>query len=186
MANILLSPPKSRLHWLQLYILYRQSFPRAERKPFRIILKKYRSGSTDIWCILENGRFLGFAATMNSPQMVMLDYLAISPTHRSRGVGSAALKDLMERYADRAFLLEIESPYEPGPDQLLRQKRKQFYINCGMEPLHIMAEVFGVKMELLGKNCSITFDGYRNFYRDFYRPQAAEHILPAEYPVARQ
>lgn len=182
MPNITLAPPKKILHWLQLYVLYRRSFPRAERKPFLTILKKYRAGSTDVWCILEETQFLGFAATMNSPTLVMLDYLAVLKQHRSRGIGSVALKKLMMRYADRAFLLEIESPYEPGSDQILRKKRKQFYVNFGMEPLQIMAEVFGVKMELLGKNCSIDFEQYRNFYHDFYKPWAAKHILPAEYP----
>lgn len=182
MPNITLEPPKNLLHWIQLYILYRRSFPRAERKPFLTILKKYRVEATDIWCILCEGRFLGFAATMNSPQMVMLDYLAILTSHRSQGIGSAALKELMSRYSDRAFLLEIESPFEPGPDRHIRQKRKQFYVNCGMEPLHIMAEVFGIKMELLGKNCAIDFQQYQNFYRDFYKPWATKHILPAEYP----
>lgn len=182
MQNIILAPPEQLSHWLQLYILYRKTFPPAERKPFSAILKKYRAGSTDIWCILEENRFLGFASTMNSPQMVMLDYLAVRKQHRSCGIGSIALRQLMQHYADRAFLLEIENPYEPGPDQLLRQRRKQFYVNCGMEPLRIMAEVYGVQMELLGKNCSITFETYRNFYRDFYKPQAAKYILPAEHP----
>ena len=186
MPNIILSPPKCPLHWLRLYVLYRRSFPRAERKPFFTILKKYHAGMTDIWCILESGRFLGFAATMNSPDLVMLDYLAVLKQHRGQGIGSVALKDLMQRYADRAFLLEIESPYEPGSDQLLHQKRKRFYVNCGMEPLYIMAEVFGVTMELLGKNCSITFNEYRDFYRDFYKPWAAKHILPVDYPESEQ
>lgn len=182
MPNIILAPPEKLSHWLQLYVLYRRSFPRAERKPLLTILKKYRAGMTDIWCILEENRFLGFAATMNSPDLVMLDYLAVLKQYRGQGIGSVALKDLMQRYADHAFLLEIESPYEPGPDQLLRQKRKQFYVNCGIEPLQIMAEVFGVKMELLGKNCRIDFQQYRNFYRDFYKPWAVRHILPADYP----
>ena len=182
MSNIILAPPEKLSHWLQLYVLYRRSFPRAERKPFLTILKKYQAGMTDIWCILEKQHFLGFAATMNSPDLVMLDYLAVLKKHRSHGIGSVALKNLMQRYADRAFLLEIESPYEPGHDQLLRQKRKRFYVNCGMEPLQIMAEVFGVKMELLGKNCCIDFQQYQNFYRDFYKPWAAKHILPADYP----
>ena len=182
MEPITLSPPAGPGRWLQLYLLYRRSFPRSERKPFRIIMKKYRAGMTDIWCIERDGCFLGFAATMNSPRLVMLDYLAISKKHRGRGIGTAAMQQLTERYGDRGFLLEIESPFEPGPDQMLRQKRKQFYVNCGMEPLGILAEVFGVKMELLGKNCRLTFEDYRNFYRDFYRPQAAKHILPAQYP----
>lgn len=186
MPPIRLTPPFRPSHWVQLYILYRTTFPRSERKPFLTILKKYRAGMTDIWCILEENRFLGFATTMNSPDLVMLDYLAVLKKYRSQGIGSIALKELMQRYCSCAFLLEIESPYEPGPDQLLRQKRKKFYVNCGMEPLSIMAEVFGVRMELLGKNCSIDFEQYRNFYRDFYKPWAAKHILPVQYPESGQ
>lgn len=186
MQSITLTPPSSLSCWLKLYILYRTSFPRAERKPFLTILKKYRSGNTDIFCICRNGQFLGFASTMNSPDLIMLDYLVIRKSHRGEGIGTAALTKIMEKYSGIAFLLEIESTFEPGPDQELREKRKRFYVNCGLEPLHIMADVFGVKMELLGKNCQIDFEQYRNFYRDFYKPWAAKHILPAEYPESRQ
>ena len=186
MEPIILSPPARLREWVQLYMLYRASFPPAERKPFSTILKKYHAGSTDVWCIRQNRRFLGFASTMNSPHTVMLDYLVISKAHRCRGIGTAAMKQLMARYCDKAFLLEIESPYEPGDDQILRQKRKAFYLNCGMESLHIMAEVFGVPMELLGKNCSLTFEEYQNFYRDFYKPWAARHILPYPDPDSWQ
>lgn len=186
MENVILSKPKGLRIWLPLFVLYRASFPPAERKPFLTILKKYRSGSTDVWCILQNNRFLGFASTMNSPRTVMLDYLVISKNQRGKGIGTEAMKQLMARYADKAFLLEIESPYEPGDDQALRRKRKSFYLNCGMESLHIMAEVFGVPMELLGKNCNLTFEEYRNFYRDFYKPWAARHILPYPDPDSWQ
>ena len=97
MRDIILSPPDSCSHWLQLYLLYRRSFPRAERKPFGFIRKAYRQGKTDIWCILRDGTFLGFAATMNSPRLVMLDYLAVLKPYRGQGIGSIALKDLMRQ-----------------------------------------------------------------------------------------
>lgn len=186
MPNITLRPPSGLHQWLQLYFLYRSSFPRAERKPFPVIVKAYRAGRTDVWCILEADKFLGFAATMNSPWLVMLDYLVLSKKYRGQGFGTAAMKNLMQMYSDREFILEIESPYEPGPDQVQRQKRKQFYVNCGMKPLNVMAEVFGIKMELLGQNCDIDFERYRNFYHDFYKPWAAKHILPAEHPEKTQ
>lgn len=186
MENIELSRPSGFTQWLQLYLLYRTSFPRAERKPFLTILKKYRADMTDIWCILQNCRFLGFAATMNSPNLIMLDYLVIAPKCRGQGIGTAAMKALMDRYCDRELILEIESPYDPGPDQTKRQKRKQFYLSCGMEQLNIMADVFGIRMELLGKNCEMDFHRYRNFYHDFYKPWAAKHILPADHPDAGQ
>ncbi len=185
MDPITLSPPSGLRQWLQLFFLYRASFPRAERKPFPVILRAWRRGMTDIWCILRNGQFLGFAATMNSPGLVMLDYFVIQRKHRGQGIGTAALKAVLSRYAHVEFMLEIESPFEPGPDRQLRQKRKQFYVNCGMEPLRIRADVFGIPMELLGKNCrAMTFARYRSFYRDFYRPWAAKHIRPLPYPEA--
>lgn len=40
METITLIPPKGLSWWLKLYLLYRRSFPRAERKPFPTILKK--------------------------------------------------------------------------------------------------------------------------------------------------
>ena len=178
MSNITLEPPKNLLHWMQLYILYRHSFPRAERKPFLTILKKYRVEATDIWCILCEGRFLGFAATMNSPDLIMLDYLAVSKQHRSQGIGSVALKELMSRYSDRAFLLEIESPFEPGPDQHIRQKRKQFYVNCGMTPLGTEVNLFGIRMELLGCRCNPDFEEYKGFYVKYYTKSAEKHVKP--------
>ena len=180
MEPIILSPPAGLRQWVQLYCLYRRSFPRSERKPFRIILKKYRAGNTHIWCILQTGKFLGFAATMNSPDLVMLDYLAISRKHRGRGIGTAAMTQLLACYRDRGFLLEIESPYEPGPDQALRQRRKQFYVNCGLEPIPVRAEVFGVNMELLGVRCTMDYPAYQNFYRDNYSQWAADHIRPVK------
>ena len=186
MQTIHLEPPNGFCQWLKLYLLYRTSFPRAERKPFLTIVKKYRAGMTDIWCILRDDVFLGFAATMNSPSLIMLDYLVISQKHRGQGIGTAVLRKILNLSSNKEFLLEIESPYEPGQDQAKRQKRKQFYLNSGMEPLQIMAEVFGVKMELLGKNCDIDFERYRNFYRDFYKPWAAKYILPADYPENAQ
>ncbi len=183
MNHITLSPPSGFRQWLALFFLYRVSFPRAERKPFSVIINAWRQGRTDIWCIQEGRRFLGFAATMNSPQLVMLDYFVIKKQLRGQGIGTAALGQVLTRYAHTEFILEIESPYDPGPDQLRRQQRKQFYVNCGLEPLHIMADVFGIPMELLGKNCrEMTFDRYRNFYHDFYRPWAAKHIKPLDYP----
>ena len=78
--------------------------------------------------------------------------------------------------------MEIESPFAPGPDQELRQRRRGFYLRAGMEPLGILAEVYEVQMELLGWDCQLTFDEYIAFYRDYYRPQAAEKIHQLPYP----
>lgn len=178
--DITLSPPKNPLHWLQVYRLYRKAFPASERKPFGIIYSMHRKGKTDLWCIRTDNRFSGFASTVNGDALVLLDYLAVDPRCRGEGIGTAALRLFLAAYPGQGVFVEIEDTAFPGADQSVRLRRKQFYRNCGMEDLQVTAQVFGVNMELLGKNCSLDFAGYRSFYETYYSPWAARHILPTK------
>ncbi len=186
MEQISLLTPRNLLHWLRIYRLYQTAFPAAERKPFSVILRCRRRGQTDLWCIHGSSGFLGFAATVNSPELILLDYFAVETRFRGQGIGTAALKLLLEQYAGKGIFVEIESTREPGPDQLCRQQRKAFYLRCGMQPLGVTARVFGVAMELLGWNCQLTFPEYRGFYRDNYSPWAEKHITEEPCPDAEQ
>ena len=159
-----------------MFALYRTAFPREERKPFSRILKTARAGKADLWTIRTGGRFAGFAATVNGKELILLDYFAVKASLRGRGVGREALKALMEVYRDRGFFVEIESTFEDAPNAKERKRRKKFYVNCGMEPMGTEADVFGVRMELLGVRCFLDFEGYRSFYRDNYSPWVADHI----------
>ena len=133
-----------------------------------------KAGRADLWTIREDGDFVGFAATVNGPELVLLDYLAIPKKYRGQGVGTAALQELMEHYP--ALFVEIESTFEDVENLQERQKRKQFYVNCGMVPMGTEADLFGVRMELLGYRCHLDFEQYRSFYRNHYSPWAAEHV----------
>ena len=135
-----------------------------------------KAGRADLWTIRMDGRFAGLAATVNGPDIVLLDYFAVKRSLRGRGVGSSALLQLERAYADRGFFVEIESTLEEADNREQREKRKEFYVNCGMVPMNTEADVFGVRMELLGIRCHLDFEDYRGFYRDHYSPWAAEHI----------
>ena len=163
-----------------IFMLYRSAFPRCERKPFSRITSMVKAGRADLWTIRMDGRFAGFAATVNGPQVVLLDYLAVKKHFRGMGVGTGAMGLLNESYRDRGFFVEIESTFENAPNARERQKRKEFYVNCGMVPMGTEADVFGVRMELLGIRCHLDFESYRNFYRDNMSPWAAEHIREVE------
>lgn len=171
-----LRKPGNYMHWLGLYRLYLQAFPPEERKPFGIIMKMHRSGRADVWRIIRDGRFAGFATTVNGGDLILLDYLAIDRRRRGQGIGTAAMAQLQKTYADKGFFVEIESTREDAPNRAQREKRKRFYQAAGMEDLGVEAAVFSVRMELLGSRCSMDFEGYRNFYRDYYSPRAAEHL----------
>lgn len=168
--------------WFQVYRLYRSAFPRCERKPFRMIVSMWKKGKTDVWCCKWQGRFAGFATTINDERLVLLDYLAIGSELRGKGIGSRMLDVLKQAYPGWGLFVEIESPFEAAPDARERRQRKRFYETNGMQPAGVMAGVFGVKMELLCWNCRVDFERYHAFYRDNYSPWAADHIIEAEYP----
>lgn len=163
-----------------LFLLYRSAFPPYERKPFGKILRMAKEGRADLWTIRRNGKFAGLAATVNSPNIVLLDYFAVKKSLRGKGVGSAALRELEQCYADRGFFVEIESTYEQAANQAQRESRKRFYESCGMIPMGTEADLFGVRMELLGVRCHLDLEEYRSFYRENYSPWAAQHINPVE------
>ena len=112
----------------QVFFLYRTAFPRNERKPFSRITSMAKAGRADLWTIRMDGRFAGLAATVNGPDIVLLDYFAVKRSLRGRGVGSAALLQLEKQYEDRGFFVEIESTLEEADNRGQREKRKEFYL----------------------------------------------------------
>lgn len=177
MPQLSLQKPRKPMHWFQLHRLYLSAFPRAERKPFSIIARMYREGRSDVWCICRDGELLGMAATVNGDGLILLDYLAMDSRVRGRGMGSEALAMLQQMYAGCGLFVEIESTREACSDRPQRLRRMAFYRRGGMEPLGVWADVFGVKMELLGSRCEMNFEDYRGFYAKYYSPWAAKHIL---------
>lgn len=180
--DVKLIKTKGLIRWLQVFCLYRQAFPPAERKPFSRIRSTVKAGKCDLWTILDDGRFAGFASTVNGPQQVMLDYLATLPNLRGAGIGTRALRLFLAQYPGKGVFVEIESPFADAEDRDLRLRRKAFYGACGLEPMGVTAMVFGVEMELLGKDCMLDYTAYHAFYRDNYSPWAAEHLSPLPYP----
>lgn len=156
--------------------IYRRSFPRSERKPFSTITRMAREGTADLWAIRRKGKLLGFASTVNSPELILLDYFAVTKSCRGQGVGSAALRAFLSQYPDKGIFVEIESTSEASVNHGERESRKKFYVNCGLTPMGTEADVFGVRMELLGRDCYLDFADYQHFYREHYNPWAAEHI----------
>ncbi len=166
-------------HWLRFCLLYRRAFPRSERKPVSIIRKMQKKGTTDVWYLEQDGRFAGLAATINGENIILVDYLAIDDKRRGHGDGSKALKKLRQQYAGKGVFVEIECLYEDADNYEERHRRKQFYLRNGMMEMHTTAKLFGVDMELLGYDCQLSYEEYREFYQANYGEWAASHITPA-------
>jgi len=168
--------------WSRIWILYRGAFPKDERKPFKIFRDLWRRGKSDVWCLYDGKEFKGFASTINSNTVVMIDFFAVLKNSRGRGYGKQALRLLQEQYREGGIFIEIESVFEAVNDIDVRRRRKRFYIENGFIPVHVLADVFGVPMELMCWHCKIDYETYHRFYHDNYSPFAASHLKPMDYP----
>jgi len=168
--------PSGLMDWLHIYRLYQAAFPASEKKPFSMIRAMYNKGKSDVWYCVENGKFSGLVITINGPDKILLDYLAVAKKRRGQGIGSKMLKKMREQYTGKGVFLEIEIVDEAADNYEERKRRKQFYLSNGMTPMKVFVELFGVNMELLGFDCYISFEEYRDFYRDNYNEWAAEHV----------
>lgn len=166
----------SNEEWQQIKKLYKTAFPRYERKPLWIVGRKNRKGEADIWIIESDDEFAGFAIMMNQANLVLLDYFAIADEMRGKGLGKAALRALQEHYRGKKFFLEIESVSVPCDNLAERQRRKNFYLNNGMKEMHIMVDLFGTQMEVLGYKCGLDFTEYQSIYRLSYGKWAARNV----------
>lgn len=172
--------PKGLLQWAEVYRLYHRAFPAEEKKPFSIIRKMHRRGVTDIWRFTRNGSFAGLIITINGDRHILLDYLAVAQNQRGTGIGTEILGLMRSRYTGKGVFLEIESVYEDCENKAQRIRRKHFYEKCGMQSMGVFAWLFGVKMELMGFDCKLTYEEYHDFYRVNYGQWAADHIQSAE------
>ncbi len=169
--------PDTKADWKAIKQLYRSAFPLNEKKPFWLIKSKYEKGQADVWVIEKENSFAGMAITMNGGDLVLLDYFAVCADKRSGGIGGEALKSLQEKYSDRRFFLEIESVDKPSPKLPERLRRKKFYLANGMQEMGVNVKLFGVDMELLGCNCAVSFEEYRNLYLNTYGNWAARNVV---------
>lgn len=168
--------PTSFWQWRRLRSLYESAFPKEEKKPFSMIRTMKKKGKTDVWYCEKDGRFAGLVTTINGPDKILLDYLAVDEKRRGCGLGSEMLRLMRKQYAGKGVFLEIEIVTEEAVNYEERKRRKQFYLSNGMTELGVFVELFGVDMELLGFDCTMTFEEYHAFYRDNYSAWAAEHI----------
>ena len=168
--------PSGFLDVLRIRRLYREAFPRCERKPFSIIRAMEKKGKTDLWYFEDEGGFAGLCATINGKNEILIDYLAVAKKRRGTGLGTEMLKLLLERYREYGVFLEIEELDPSAKNNAERIRRKEFYLRAGLTPIDTHVKLFGVDMELLGKNCHLNFDEYRDFYLTNYGKFAYDNI----------
>ena len=161
----------------KIYELYMNAFPKSERKPFSIIIKKQKEGTVDILSIEnENNEFVGEAITAKYKDLVLLDYFAIDPEKRSSGYGSLALALLQEKYNNKRFILEIERDDIDCENKEQRIKRKKFYLKNSMQLMDYNVCLFNEEMNILTYKCHVSFEEYYSIYLNVFGEKTAKNV----------
>lgn len=157
--------------------IYLESFPKAERKPFKMMRRMAKMGRMELLSIMDGQTFIGLVITVLYQDMVLLDYLAIDPEFTQKHYGSRAVQMIKERYQDRRLVLEIERPDEYAANARARERRKRFYLKNGIVETGIHIVLFGVDMELLTEGKPLTFEEYFAIYEDLLGTHFAKQVV---------
>ncbi len=177
---MILNENPSRENLRALKKLYRSTFPISEKKPFGLMLKKRNEDSMELMTVEdENRAFLGLVITILHKDIVLLDYFAISPNLRGKGIGSQVLSLLKSRYPKKRILLEIEDPEEVCKNQEERLRRKDFYLRNGFSVQDYKVWLFGVKMLILTNEATVSFNEYHEIFETVFSQKTGRHVTLA-------
>lgn len=133
----------------ELYTYYLEIFPEEERKPLKLLQESYDKKYTKIIEILYKNEIVGFMLLnrVKDKGYAVLDYLAILPQYRNRRFGTKALQILLEQEKEnKGVFIEIEKVGlgKDAKENLLREKRKNFYEKLGFKKLNFDLLLFDV------------------------------------------
>lgn len=133
----------------EVYSYYLEIFPEDERKPLELIKSSYEKHYTNIIEILYKNEMVGFMILnrVKDDGYAVLDYLAILPQYRNSKIGTRALQVLLEQEKqNKGIFIEIEKVGlgKDKEENLLREKRKNFYEKIGFKKLNFDLLLFDV------------------------------------------
>jgi GNAT superfamily N-acetyltransferase len=115
--------------------IYEESFPASERDATDDLLASIEAGRRDGYVASEDGVTVGMAVVLRleGPPVAFLEYIAVDPRRRSRGIGADMLRQLrLELGGLAGILLELEPPEgASGEERVTRERRLDFYLRNG-------------------------------------------------------
>lgn len=134
---------------------YKKDFPRYERKPiFQIknIIKNKKAEAVTLMNDKNNMISYSIIITKSKYNYILIDYLATVKEYRGLGYGSKFINLLKEKYSSKnGIIIEIEKiGYgKTEEENILRQKRLEFYLKLGFKPMNYNLKLFGTHMQVL-------------------------------------
>ena len=163
----------------------RRDFPESELKPLDVVEKLYREGNYEPIGFFENGTLIAYALQVirENGKSVLLDYLAVTPEYRNRGVGSAVLTALRKYYSSQYEYIVIESEHPAeAPDKIAALRRLDFYKRAGGILTDTQVRLFDILFLIFALPCSenlsaAPFEELEKIYRVTVPPELYDEVV---------
>ena len=133
----------------------RRDFPPSELKPLSMILNSEASGAAHTWGVFDGEQLAAYLLMVRpaGSSMSLLDYFAVLPAYRAKGLGAQLLAALpqYERGA-QAILIESECP-DKAEDEAMAVRRLGFYARCGARDTGFTEHLFDAWFRILVLPC---------------------------------
>ena len=143
--------------------IYFNSFPKNERMPFFMMVAMSKLWNTDFLGFYDNDTLCGFVYLAHNSKIVFVMFLAVDETLRSKGYGSAILREIQNKYRDKKIIISIEPCDKNAPDIELRRRRKDFYIRNEYQETGYMIKLAGVVQEIIITNGEFSKKQFKTF-----------------------
>ena len=126
-------------------------FPDDERKPLDMIEKLLAENIYQCFGAFEIDICIGYAFFALDGDIYLLDYFAVIPEWRDKGIGTLFLKDVVSQIKAKILILEIEDfkEFSSSSDVEKCIKRQAFYSQAGCVETHVKTKCFGVTYLIL-------------------------------------
>lgn len=139
--------------------LYEQSFPEAERLPFKALLNLLSVAEIDFCSYYLDNHFIGFTYTFTVGKLCWFFYFAVVPEKRGEGIGTEILRSVLERHKQSLVVIDVEHVEQPSeqdgtaPAGLatpeMRRRRYDFYCRNGFRDSGVRRSFGGVTYQIL-------------------------------------
>ncbi len=148
-------------------------FPPDELRPLVRIIVPLQQGQYECLGLNDGERIIGYAFLVQKNNDYLLDYFAIYPEYRNKGIGGEMLQ-LVKEYLGCAdnIILEVEDPDAStnDEDKTVCQRRLSFYIRNGFYNTGVKMLCFGVPYLILScGNQRKQTEEIEELYFSFYR-----------------
>lgn len=112
--------------------LYEESFPAEERRDWQLIVSPVSDGCPRLFEIIADGHLAGMLTLWQFEHFAYVEHLAVDPALRGKGIGSEAMRLLMEKIGMKPVVIEIEPPVADKP---MTVARHDFYRKLGFDTI---------------------------------------------------